>query len=72
LAIERIFYCDGPECETHIRTMAHRPATAFITATEQWPGRKATHHFCTWDCAMKCAVAKSPLEVVPWSDDESP
>ena len=64
MSIERVFHCDGPDCQVHIRTMAARPATGFLTATEQWPGRRATHHFCSWDCVLRFAAAKTPLEAI--------
>jgi hypothetical protein len=69
MSIERIFHCDGPECEVHIRTVASRPATGFFTLTEQWPGRRVTHHLCSWDCVMKFAAAKEPLELIGLADD---
>jgi hypothetical protein len=69
MSIERIFRCDWRECEGHIRTAMARPANGFITVTEQWPGRRATHHFCTWDCLLKFSAEKPPTEVVPWAGE---
>lgn len=62
MAIERTFYCDGPECERHVRTASRRPAGSFIFVTES--GSSATLHFCSWDCVLKYAATKPPLEIV--------
>lgn len=59
MSIERTFYCDGPDCERHVRTAKTKPS-AFITVTE--PG--ATLHFCGWDCVLRHAGTKEPEEVV--------
>lgn len=61
MSIERVFYCDGPECEGHVRTASTRPAT-FITVTE---GAGRSLHFCTWDCLLRVAAEKPPTEVIP-------
>jgi len=61
MSIERIFYCDGPECERHTRTASSRPTT-FITVTE---GTGRSQHFCGWDCVLKQAATKPPAEVIP-------
>ena len=60
MSIERIFYCDGPDCERHARTARSRP-TDFITVTE---GTGRSLHFCEWDCVLKHAAEKPPTEVV--------
>ena len=65
VTIERTFYCDGPDCERHARTLARRPLSGFILVTEDGA---ATLHFCGWDCVLKYAAAKPPEEVVPLSD----
>jgi hypothetical protein len=62
MAIERTFYCDGPECERHVRTAASRPEAGYIFITEG--GSAGTLHFCNWDCVLKYAAAKPPVEVV--------
>lgn len=62
MSIERIFYCDWRECEGHTRTARHRP-TDFITVTE---GTGRSQHYCSWDCILKQAAEKPPVEVVPW------
>jgi hypothetical protein len=66
MAIERIFYCDGPECEGHVRTARVRPEASFITVTES-AGRPL--HFCTWDCLLKFAATKPPTEIIPFVAD---
>lgn len=64
MSIERIFYCDWRECETHIRTASTRPRGEFITVTES-AGR--SRHFCSWDCVLKHAAEIPPLEAIPLS-----
>ena len=61
MSIERVFYCDGPECEGHVRTVSARPQAVFVTVTES-AGRSL--HFCGWDCILKYAAKKPPREVV--------
>ena len=60
MSIERVFYCDGPDCETHVRTANSRPATFIVVTEEAGPSQ----HFCTWDCVLKFAAEKPPTEVV--------
>lgn len=61
MSAEQIFYCDGPECERHVQTAAARPMASFIFVTEGDPD--ATLHFCNWDCVLKYAATKPPVEV---------
>jgi hypothetical protein len=64
MSIERVFYCDGPDCETNVRTASSRPAT-FIIVTED-AGRSL--HFCTWDCVLRHAAEKPPVEAIPMAN----
>lgn len=66
MSIERIFYCDGPDCERHVRTAGSRPQAGFVFVTEG--GSAATLHFCNWDCVLKYAATKPPVEVVSLAD----
>jgi hypothetical protein len=61
MSIERTFYCDGPDCDRHVRTTGTRPPM-FLTVSED-----ADHesHFCGWDCVLRFAAAKEPEEVIP-------
>lgn len=61
MAIERIFHCDWRECENTARTARLRPEAGIITVTEE-PGRSL--HFCCWDCVLKHAAEKPPVEVI--------
>jgi hypothetical protein len=61
MAIERIFYCDGPGCERHARTASPR-SESFFTVTE---GTGRSEHFCSWDCILRYAAEKPPSEVIP-------
>ena len=45
-----------------MRTAASRPAAGFVFVTEG--GSTATLHFCNWDCVLKYAAAKPPVEVI--------
>jgi len=65
VSIERIFYCDWRECEGHIRTASLRPSAGIIIVTEE-AGRSL--HFCNWDCLLKHAGEKEPVEVVPMDE----
>lgn len=60
MSIERIFHCDGPDCERHIKTHRAR-AEMFLTVSEH--GGSALH-FCGWDCVLRHAAAKEPETVV--------
>lgn len=64
MSIERVFYCDCSECDRHAQTASARPS-GFITVTED-TGRSL--HFCTWDCILKHAAQKPPLEVIPMAE----
>ena len=60
MSIERIFYCDGPDCDRHTRTASSRSVT-FLTVTE---GTSRSLHFCSWDCILRHAAEKPPTEVI--------
>jgi hypothetical protein len=59
--IERVFYCDWRECDSNAQTSRARPR-GFVTVTEEGAG---SLHFCSWDCVLKHAAEKPPLEVIP-------
>jgi hypothetical protein len=62
VSIERVFYCDGPDCERHVRTARLR--SVFITVTDG----TGSKHFCTWDCVLRHAAEKPPTEVGSFGD----
>jgi hypothetical protein len=66
VSIERIFHCDGPDCERHVRTVASRPQAGFVFVST---GDSATLHFCNWDCVLKFAAAKPPVEMIAFDAD---
>jgi len=70
MAIDQIFMCDGPDCTGSIRTAADFPSTGFIRTYERWPGFDSEHHFCTWDCLLRFAAARPPVEVVGLIDED--
>jgi hypothetical protein len=61
MSIDRIFYCDWRDCDHHMQT-ASTSAYPFITVTES-AGRSL--HFCNWDCVLKHAGEKPPVETMP-------
>lgn len=61
MTIERVFHCDGPECERHMRTTKAKPRM-FLTVTRDID---PTMHFCGWDCALRYAAAREPTVYVP-------
>ena len=67
MAIERVFHCDWRDCEGHVRTVSTRPSAGFLTVSEADGGRAL--HFCTWDCLLRFAGEKSPVEVVAFDAD---
>jgi hypothetical protein len=64
MSIERIFYCDWRDCETHTRTASSRPIS-FMTITES---AGPSLHFCSWDCILKHAAEKPPVEIMALGD----
>ena len=61
MAIERVFCCDWRDCEGHARTTSLKPPKGFLTVTAE-AGRSL--HFCSWDCVLKHAAEKPPVEIV--------
>lgn len=61
MSIERIFYCDWRECDGHVQTARNRPKAMFLTVT----GAGRPLHFCSWDCILKHAAEKPPVEAIP-------
>lgn len=74
MAIERIYHCDGPDCEVHVRTATPPPylPVGFYELRERAPVEPGTWHFCSWDCLMKYAAKQPAQEVIPWDDLEPP
>lgn len=65
MSVEHVFYCDGPECESHIRSRKEMPPH-FIT-TYEVHDEAVVNHFCDWNCLMKFA-AKIPPTIIPFGD----
>lgn len=59
MAIERVFHCDWRECDNHAQTADARPR-GFLTVEQDADAL----HFCSWDCVLKHAAEKPPVEVV--------
>lgn len=66
MAIDRTYYCEGPDCEAHARTGAPSPLlpVGFIEARHRVPGADEAHHFCSWDCVMKFAAGQPLREEI--------
>lgn len=67
MSVERIFYCDGPDCEAHIRTMKEYPPM-FLTVTEH-EDRDHVSQFCGWDCVLRHAATHEPVETIRVDDE---
>jgi hypothetical protein len=66
MSIERIFHCDGPDCERGVSEAAHRePGGRFLTITGEGPAL----HFCGWDCVLRHAATKEPEQVIAAGPD---
>ncbi len=61
MSIERIFYCDWRECDSHTRTVAESPGMGYVTVTED---DCPPAHFCSWDCVLKRAAETPPVETI--------
>jgi hypothetical protein len=61
MSIERIFYCDGPDCDRRVRTADALP-DLFLTVRES---ADRTTHFCGWDCALSYGASIPPEQVIP-------
>jgi hypothetical protein len=62
MSIERIFHCDGPDCERHGITPQMRHPM-FLTVIEG----EDELYFCGWDCVLSFAARKEPEEIIPCS-----
>jgi hypothetical protein len=64
MSIERIFYCDSPDCNTNVRTASASPSLWLTVIDGAVPHDPM--HFCSWDCILKYAAEVSPVEVIRW------
>lgn len=75
MAVERIIYCEGPDCggdgglvgghsSVHVRLATPPPylPPGFIEVREGGHDGVDEHHFCSWDCLMKFAAKFPPPE----------
>lgn len=67
MTIERIFHCDGPECERYMRTMRTR-TEHFLVVSDGG----TSLHFCGWDCVLRHAATKEPEQVIAAGADSGP
>lgn len=66
MSIERVYYCDGPDCLTHSRTASLSLPAGFFRVDE---GEGHEHHFCSWDCILRYAATMPAMEVIPAAGD---
>jgi len=62
MSIERIYHCDWHECLCHAGASGDLPPSSFIAVTEEGGH---SQHFCSWDCLLKFAAEKPPVEMIP-------
>jgi len=64
MSVERTFYCNGPDCERHVRSLKLMPPGGFLTLIDE--GHES--HFCGWDCVLRLAATKEPETVIPMDE----
>lgn len=65
MAVERTYYCDGPECDVSVRTAAHAPTAPLLVIIEYEAGNAtALRHFHSWDCVLRYAATQEPTESI--------
>lgn len=76
MAVERIYYCDGPDCgdgePCHMTSSAPPPYLpgGFVETRQSDASGEASLFFCSWDCVMKFAAGRPPSEVIPFVEPE--
>lgn len=56
-------HCDGPECNTWVKTDMIADSGFYTIFDGVYPSQAYyVGHFCSWDCIMKHAASKPPLE----------
>lgn len=76
MSIERIYHCDGPanpdlpeggdsHCSVHVRTAKDGLPTTFLKIS----GFGGALYFCSWDCILRYAATKEPVEVLSGDAD---
>lgn len=64
MTVERIFRCEGPDCERWVQTQRLRPPV-FVTVLENDGfGVEDEHHFCSWDCVLRYSGQKEPEQII--------
>jgi hypothetical protein len=77
VSIERTYHCDGPagtlpntesmtRCPGHASTAADPPHVpfGFLTVLQGGESGGTELHFCTWDCLLRFAAAREPVEFI--------
>lgn len=73
MARETTYYCEAPDCKTHVRAMCEPPATGFLVVRERVPSEPVSERdFCSWDCVMRFAATLEPTEVIEFGTPEAP
>jgi hypothetical protein len=67
MSIERVYYCEWRDCDSHVRTASPGSPAAFIAVAED--AGRSTQHFCSWDCLLMFAGEKPPVETIPLDEE---
>lgn len=71
MAIERTYYCEGPDCDPVRATTASPPPhlpKGFIEVRESCDNEDRVHHFHDWGCLMKFAADQPITQIIPWDE----
>lgn len=63
--IERTFFCDGEDCERHIRAAPGADRPQIFLIVHEGP---AEWHFCGWDCLLRHAAGHEPETIIRQED----
>jgi hypothetical protein len=59
------YYCEGPGCDTWIRSTAPAPRTGWLLVIVGDPdGAHPSHDFCSWECAIRYGAARPVPEII--------
>jgi hypothetical protein len=65
LAREVTYYCEGPDCNIHVRSTAPAPVRGWLLVQEpQDDGTAKNIDLCGWTCALRLAAGIDPEEVI--------
>lgn len=63
MSYQSFIHCDYDDCDTHVSMEMVKDAGFFTIFDGIYPiDAYIVKHFCSWDCIMKYAASKPPLE----------